>query len=70
MRFFCRFNGEEAAVIKSLFRLAGIGGEGQLSLREFTKIAVRKELKILSQLTQKKLDELDEKREGAKDDTE
>lgn len=49
MRFFCRFKGEEAEYIKRLFDEVGIGGgDSGVSIRQFTKVAVTKELKNLA----------------------
>jgi hypothetical protein len=53
MRFFCRFKGEEAEYIKSLFAAVGVGRTGGPSVRQFTRTAISKEIKHLAELYKK-----------------
>ena len=50
MRFTTKFTGEEATIIKEFLKRAEIGGHQQLSLQDFTKHALRKELNYLKDL--------------------
>lgn len=55
MRFFCRFKGEEAEQIKKLFKEIGVGEGDGPSIRQFTKAAVTREIKALSEAYRKHL---------------